>query len=602
MFKKHYQDELRYLKEMGAEFCRNNSEIAQFLDGSDPDAERLLEGFAFLSANIRQKLDDEIPEFTQGLLQLMWPQYLQPVPAAAILEFEPFLAQLRASKTVDRGIEVQSVPVEIQDGPLEGRTSCTFQTSFDVPLNPVTIDSVRLDTAAIGQSRLDVGLRVHNEVPTSALSLESLRIFLHDAADAGVDFALYLHLCRHVTEARVIVEGSNGEPDRTWPISIEPAGFSVRESLTPGETREASGHRLLHEYFTFPKKFLFVEVIGLEQLRELEAVSGLRLEITFDRELEGTLRPEKEHLRLHCTPIVNVFNHDGSPISADRARGEYLLRPAGVNPFHYEIYSIDEVLCYATGDADARPVLPFYAFPETAGKPDQLRYQPRFRTSVIDDRGECYLALANAEGGPAHLSEGTITTTLSCTNRRLPAGLRIGDIHVPTEQSPEFVKFANITNPSDSCPAKIDDGLLWQSISQQALNYTSLSDKPTLQSLLRLSNRRGLRNAEAGRDNERRIQGLKEISAHPSPMLLRRDRRQDPQGSPWAEVQGWNIAFELEEDHFTGDGDAYLFASVLREFFRLHASINTVVRVEAHTTTQGETFSWEPQSGHHIPF
>ena len=64
MFNKYYQDELVFLRDMGREFSAANPEAARFLaePGSDPDVERMLEGFAFLAAKLRQKLDDALPE------------------------------------------------------------------------------------------------------------------------------------------------------------------------------------------------------------------------------------------------------------------------------------------------------------------------------------------------------------------------------------------------------------------------------------------------------------------------------------------------------------------------------------------------------------
>ena len=62
MFNKYYQDELTYLRDLGREFSEAYPDAAQFIGerGSDPDVERLLEGFSFLTARIRQKLDDEL--------------------------------------------------------------------------------------------------------------------------------------------------------------------------------------------------------------------------------------------------------------------------------------------------------------------------------------------------------------------------------------------------------------------------------------------------------------------------------------------------------------------------------------------------------------
>src|SRR5258708_16803797 len=91
VFNKYYQDELLFLREMGREFSRANPDAAPFLAeaGSDPDVERLLENFAFLTGRLRQKLDDELPELTHALLETFFPHYLRPTPSLAIVQFEP---------------------------------------------------------------------------------------------------------------------------------------------------------------------------------------------------------------------------------------------------------------------------------------------------------------------------------------------------------------------------------------------------------------------------------------------------------------------------------------------------------------------------------
>ncbi len=56
---------------------------------ADPDIERLLEGVAFLTGNLRQKIEDEFPELTHGLIKMLWPNYLRPVPAMTLIEYTP---------------------------------------------------------------------------------------------------------------------------------------------------------------------------------------------------------------------------------------------------------------------------------------------------------------------------------------------------------------------------------------------------------------------------------------------------------------------------------------------------------------------------------
>ena len=81
MFTRYFQQELEKLKHLGEAYSRAHPAIAPMLSGSsaDPDVERLLEGVAFLTASLRQKLDDEFPEIIHEYMQLLFPHYLRPL-------------------------------------------------------------------------------------------------------------------------------------------------------------------------------------------------------------------------------------------------------------------------------------------------------------------------------------------------------------------------------------------------------------------------------------------------------------------------------------------------------------------------------------------
>lgn len=87
--KDSFSEELRYLHELGNDFAKDNPQLARLLGkgASDPDVERLMEAFAFLTAKLRLKLEDDLPELTHPMLQLLWPNYLRPLPSATIIQF-----------------------------------------------------------------------------------------------------------------------------------------------------------------------------------------------------------------------------------------------------------------------------------------------------------------------------------------------------------------------------------------------------------------------------------------------------------------------------------------------------------------------------------
>src|SRR6185312_13926280 len=80
---KYYNAELQHFREMSGEFAAEFPKVAGRLgldsfECADPYVERLIEGFAFLAARVRLKVDAEFPRFTRHMLQLAYPHYLAP--------------------------------------------------------------------------------------------------------------------------------------------------------------------------------------------------------------------------------------------------------------------------------------------------------------------------------------------------------------------------------------------------------------------------------------------------------------------------------------------------------------------------------------------
>ena len=77
------------LHEGAREFARKYPAAAPMLleQGGDPDAERILEGTAYLCAKIHERLDQTAPELIQTLLREVFPESVMPVPSMAVMRF-----------------------------------------------------------------------------------------------------------------------------------------------------------------------------------------------------------------------------------------------------------------------------------------------------------------------------------------------------------------------------------------------------------------------------------------------------------------------------------------------------------------------------------
>src|SRR5690606_24024174 len=134
----YYESELGYLRRDLREFAERYPRIAGrlLISGEvceDPHTERMIESFALLNARIAKKLDDDYPEFTEALFEVMYPHYLRPFPSCSVAQFDlgGAGAQLSAAVRIARGTELKSHPVR--------GVSCRFRTAYDVTLAPIEV-------------------------------------------------------------------------------------------------------------------------------------------------------------------------------------------------------------------------------------------------------------------------------------------------------------------------------------------------------------------------------------------------------------------------------------------------------------------------------
>lgn len=605
MFNKYYQDELSFLHEMGAEFARTHPKIANLLSdrSADPDVERLLEGVAFLSGQIRQKIDDELPELTHALLGLLWPHYLRPVPSMTIIQFRPG-PEVDDVIAIPRGVSLDSVPV---DG-----TPCRFRTGAPVELSPLEVTEAVLEAPLAGTHSLRLRLNTLNGVSVQKMALKRLRLFLY--GEPHVSYEVFLRLRHHVRRivVRAVIGGRAQREFELGPGAIRPVGFDEETELLDYPPHCFPGYRLLQEYFALPEKFLFVEIAGLGPLAELGAEDCFEVVFEFDRAAESSLHLTPANFLLHCAPAINLFPHEADPIHIDHTRTEHRLRPSGGIQEHYEIYSVDSVAGFITGSAERVFYKPFFSFTHHGedGHQGFGYYQERVRnrarprdedeeietyqlalqrSATIGHGTDMYLSFVSPEMEGAVPQAETISTQLTCTNRHLAEQLNVGDICEPTAESPEFAEFHNVIKPTSSVHPPLDGGLHWRLISHLSLNFISLVDVEALRGILELYNLQAYYDQQAARENEQRLSGLLSVEMKPSEWIYK--------GAP---IRGRSVRMEMDEDGFAGEGDMVLFGEVLSEFFALYASINSFTQLTVRGRRRGEVYQWPRRLGRQI--
>ncbi|WP_426753328.1 type VI secretion system baseplate subunit TssF [Myxococcus sp. Y35] len=578
MFSKYYLSELSYLREMGRAFGLANPSVAGLLveRGADPDVERLLEGFAFLAARIRERVDDDVPELVHGITELLLPHYLRPLPASTIVEFTPHLRALRGRSRLPAGVEVASQPV---DG-----TSCVFRTTADLDLLPVQLTDALLDRSSITAPVLRLYFQTTEQGRAEVFREQGLRLFIHGELSAAS--VVLLWLLRYCRQVRVRGATAQGDGIKLANNAIYPVGFDRNFKLLPWP-RASEGYRHLQEYLTLPEKFLFFEVRGLD------AAAGLnedRFEIAFHLERPPPLdaRIHREMFRLHCAPVVNLFNVPADPILHHALDREHLLRASDLPPNHAEVYSVDTVTGLKAGRNERRVYRPFFEFTHTAGgDAEQAFYRLRRAPSPLDEGIDTYIALETPRNVVPELgAEEALSMDLTCTNRSLPSRLQVGDLTVSTSASPTQAKFKNISPVSRPARAPLGAELHWRLLSHLAINQHSLADAAALRRLMDLYNFHSLTDNLAARASRLRINAIRAVETKPVTRFL--------EGTP---LRGHRTRVDLDEENFMGVGDAFLFGCVLEELLASHVTINSFNELGIRLHPSQTEFAWLPRNG-----
>jgi len=589
-FNHYYQSELSALRQLGKRFAERNPALAPFLGqgARDPDVERLLEGFAFLTGRLRQKLDDELPELTHSLMHLLWPHYMRPLPAFAMLQFDP-LQRPGPALTVAHGTPLEAKPIQ--------GVSCRFRTTAACEVLPLAV--IGLEHAAQGDGAL-LGLRLAMTAAGHLGELSLARLRLHLAGERYVGQSLYLDLLHHLDGIRLSLLDDTGQPLtdvhgqpagvlQLGADAIQPAGFAEDEALIPYPLNSFRGYRHLQEFFAFQDKFLFVELRGLDSIQRLPAellkqARGLELRFAIRRSAARRIPPTADNLRLYCVPVVNLFAHDAIPIRLDGRQDQYLLRPAEFEPQHCEVYSVDRVSGWQPGGMGHADYVPFESFEHDPGL-DAAQARPHFsvrqQPSLLGDGLETWLSF----GARSLERQETLSVELTCSNRNLPRLLAAGDICRPAEGTPQALRFRNLDTPTPSYAPPLHRDFLWKLVSNMSLNYLSLADVEALKVILETYDLPRHHDHQAEKIGRRRLDGLRSIAHRQVDRLYR--------GLP---VRGVRSELLMDPDCYLGEGELFLFASVLNEFFALYASLNSYHELLVQST-QGEVYRWMPRMG-----
>lgn len=613
----YYNQELRHLREVGEEFAAEFPKIASRLgldsfECADPYVERLLEGFAFLAARVQLKVDAEFPAFTQHLLDIVYPHYLAPTPSMAVVHMQPDpdIGNLAEGFAVPRHTGLRG---QISKGE---QTACEYRTAHDVTLWPIKITAAEYLTSpsavtnlgAPGLPGTKAAIRLRLEtlgtVKFEQLAMDELPLFLHGPGELPAQ--LYEQLRAHVVG--VIALGAERPAQWSQIVTQSPLkgmGFADEESLLPYTARSFQGYRLLHEYFAFRERFLFVKLSGLRP--SLARCSGSQMDVIIALDqlsprLVNALTPS--NFMLFCTPAVNLFAKRTDRIHVTNETPEYHVIADRTRPMDFEIYAIEGVTGYGENQEREQAFYPFFG--SKAGYQRSLKsglYALNRRKRVLSSRQrreglrtsyighEVFVSLVDENASPVNWDIKQLGMQALCTNRDLPLlmPVGVGETDFTLRTGAPVLSIRCLAGPTKPRPSVADGEGAWRLINHLSLNYLSIVDQPQRAGATSL---RELLTLYADFTDPAILKQIEGVVSVASKNVVRRVAS----NGPIVFGRGLEIAVALEEAAFEGSG-IFVFGAVLDHFFARHASINTFTETVIRSTDRGEIMRWPIRIG-----
>lgn len=587
----YYQRELSYLRKSGSAFAEQYPKVAGRLalapdECADPQVERLLESFAFLTGRIQHQIESEFPEVTTALLGVLYPQFVNPLPPMSVARFEVDPSQGMVTSGHD-------IP---RDTPLFAETAegllCRFRTCYPVTLWPLSmvyagfestdqfdfLDGMP-DVATILRLRLEVQ---GPELPE--LSLGRLRFFIN--GERLTASTLYDLLFGQQVRVALLREG-DGAPVFLPQDAIRAVGFDPEEYVLPYPNHAHPGYRLLQEYFTFPEKFFFFDLHHLERHGSTRVLDILLL---LKEPLKSQIAIDKETFCLGCAPIINLFPKTTEPIRLDHRQSEYRLVPDSRRERTTEIHSIRRISGSTNAQEDTQIFQPLYSFThQMEGGDHQAFWHARRRGTDHSDRPgtDVYLSFQDLQFHPACPPIQSVYAHTLCSNRQLAEQIPAGGILQIEEEAP-LSRITCIKHPTLHQNPPLGGQTPWRLISHLSINHLSLAGgKESLHALREIFK---LYNFTEDASIHRQIMGLKQLETRRVVQHVGTDA--------WRGFcRGLEITLTVDESFYVGSSPI-LFGSVLNHFFALYASINSFTHLRLISLQrEGIWKQWSPMAG-----
>lgn len=535
-----YLHEKRYFRELCRVIAQDNPKLEAFIGhtSSDPDVEKLIEGFSVLSAGVRRKIEDAFPELTQNMLSRIWSFPLRSIPSTCIIQLLPKKNHLTVDDDIAAGAVVAS------------NNGIEFKTCRDLHIAPLILLSKKL---SVGNDNSLIELKFRYNGGTKNWHPGPFQLYLGNDQKVAAELRLWLdqyQLKNYIfyKEHRI----------RVYQNIVFLHDYCAKNLTIPADKGNYWSAQLLPEYYYLPHvdDFISIDLSHEFPVLALPQDGIFSLQLVFEGLIPLTQQDIEQSFILNCVPVINLKQKSTANIGFHADRDRYDIPVNQVQIFKIlSVYSSQEPENEKQGERfvftpiternrrnkfeDLNAV--YYEVVIYRDAFDSVKHQIRFYDAALQPLTQSpyvnfacdYLALHNQA-------------------ETLP----VGEINIPGIDITSSWSVQNITPATPSYPAITNSHVHWRLLNQLSFNPVWLNNLQAVKETVSQFNLHSDINVPFARQLQQQIKGLSAIRCQPVDRLFSGQMR-----------RGYQLDLVIDESHFTSQGAAYVFIGVLVHFF-----------------------------------
>lgn len=509
----------------------------------DPSVERLLTGFAYLVAQLREKIDDDVPELSRTLLNALAPELLQAVPSQIMMCCRSDLSHLRKTILLKKSKHFLMA-------------NFNFSTKRQLALNPLAIKKTAWQLES-GAATFDMVFDVLNDVDLNTLNLSDLPVYLEGKFSHV--YCIYRHLLDDVDRIELFALSGGKQTSIASQLLVLSEQRIRAEQLVEGAAINDC-----KQFFLNPRQFMFLYCRGLDQVNWPGACVqfSIRLHLKTAHDLSEKFNQVK--LLLHVVPAENRYLLSAEPFRLTHQVIDYPLNLDFQQAQRLlSIHSVRGNQQYFSYQLEPERLKPSYELVDRSHAQGAPHYFLRFSEASLKNDHE----IISCE---AWVCEGSLVRQNFTKNTR-PAHLSCQN-----DLGEQLLSFENLHRPTAYYPRPEKNHFSWQ-----FLDYFNTQ----LSSFFSLSRIKSFLLQTAWIDISDKVNALKDVHVKEA-LILRKNILYD-------EIE---ISLYWEERVFLSLDEMYCWGDMLHHLFIKKSSVNQRVITQVICQPSEHIFCWEQSS------